>query len=218
MSLAAGCPRCPTPVSRTGRSGGWVCAQHGEIRPLWRPPRVSYAGFVDHLAMADGFPTYLPWPLPPGWQVTGFGVVADEDRTAATVTRTSGASELDGPVEAIVVAEEPGVGLGGRLAGLPGDDPGPHLGTGSPPTRLRLGSKPVPLWPVSVAAPVGEWDRSVVAGESEGRWLWLILRPASALLLLGEDWILRDAARLGPALVEVPFGEGDGPSWLGPMP
>jgi len=28
-----------------------------------------------------------------------------------------------------------------------------------------------------------ELDRSVVAGEARGRWLWVVLRPASAILL-----------------------------------
>ena len=52
----------------------------------------------------------------------------------------------------------------------------------------------------------GEFDRSVFAGEAAGRWLWLVLRPASAMLLLRDDWILRDIAGLGPQLVELPFG------------
>ena len=58
----------------------------------------------------------------------------------------------------------------------------------------------------------GEWDRSVVAGEADGRWLWMVLRPASAVLLLRDDWILRDVSGLGPPLVELPFG-GPAPAW-----
>ena len=44
------------------------------------------------------------------------------------------------------------------------------------------------------------------------RWLWLVLRPASAMLLLRDDWILRDASQSGPHLVELPFG-GPAPAW-----
>ena len=55
-------------------------------------------------------------------------------------------------------------------------------------------------------------DRAVLAGEAEGRWLWLVLRPASALLLLRDDWILRDVSQVGPPLVELPFG-GPPPHW-----
>ena len=59
-----------------------------------------------------------------------------------------------------------------------------------------------------------ELDRSVFAGEAGGRWLWVVLRPASAMLLLRDDWILRDVSGIGPPLVEMPFGgprpPGDG--------
>jgi hypothetical protein len=48
-------------------------------------------------------------------------------------------------------------------------------------------------------------DRSVFAGEAGGRWLWVVLRPASAMLLLRDEWILRDVSRLGLPLVEMPF-------------
>jgi hypothetical protein len=40
----------------------------------------------------------------------------------------------------------------------------------------------------------------------------MVLRPASAVLLLRDDWILRDVSAVGPALLELPFG-GPGPSW-----
>ena len=56
------------------------------------------------------------------------------------------------------------------------------------------------------------FDRSVFAGEALGRWLWLVLRPASAALLLGDDWVLQDIAALGPELIDLPFGGGP-PAW-----
>ena len=64
----------------------------------------------------------------------------------------------------------------------------------------------VSLWDISTASDDGEFDRSVLAGEADGRWLWIVLRPASALLLLRDDWILRDVSGAGPQLVELPFG------------
>ena len=70
----------------------------------------------------------------------------------------------------------------------------------------------MPLWAVSTSASDGELDRSVLAGEAGGRWLWIVLRPASALLLLRDDWILRDVSGVGPPLVEMPFG-GPTPLW-----
>ena len=48
------------------------------------------------------------------------------------------------------------------------------------------------------------FDRSVFAGEAHGRWLWLVLRPASAALLLKDEWMLMDIAGLGPELIDLP--------------
>lgn len=220
MSLAAACPRCPAPVARTGPGDAWSCPEHGAVVPVWRTDGPSYDDFVEHLTMAGSFPSYLPWPLGPGWEVTDFAVVGDGGDTRATLTAVAGTSELDGPVEVLIVAEEAGVGLGARCAGTVGDDPGPEFGSGPATAKLRVGSQQVPLWPVSLwpdsAGPgtdgVGEWDRSVVVGETDGRWLWLVLRPASAMLLLRDEWILRDVSGLGPSLVELSFG-GHSASW-----
>ena len=68
------------------------------------------------------------------------------------------------------------------------------------------------MWPVSTSRTGGEWDRSVVVGEALGRWLWIVLRPASAMLLLRDDWILKDTSTAGPHLVELPF-DGPPPPW-----
>lgn len=212
MSLQAGCPRCSAPVAHweAGGDSGWSCPDHGPVLPLWRPTLSSYDDFGEHLQRADGFPTYLPWPMSPGWTVTEFAVVGDGDSTRATMTCCSGTSELDGPVDVMVVAEEAGTGLGARCAGTPHEDPG--VGEGPPAVRVRVESLQVPLWPITTSARLGEWDRSVVVGEAHGRWLWIVMRPASAMLLLRDDWILRDVSGLGPALVEMPFG-GPRPPW-----
>lgn len=213
--MSPGCPRCATPVAPLAQAGpseeGWACPEHGTVAPLWRAAEPTYDELVVHLEVAGGFPTYLPWPLSPGWRVTDFGAV--EGR--ASYTCVSGTSELDGPVDLIVVAEEPRVGLGARCAGTLHDDPGPELGEGPPASKVRLDGQPVPLWAVSTSdgpRPAAEWDRSVLAGEGGGRWLWLVIRPASALLLLRDPWLLRDVSGLGPALLDLPFG-GPAPSW-----
>ncbi len=204
MALEAWCPRCPHPLSDDG-----VCADHGAQPPLRRPETSSYEAVALHLEGAGRFPTYLPWPMSPGWSVTDFAYV---EGPLATLTCVSGTSELDGPVDAVVVAEEPGVGLGGRCAGLDRSDPGPAWGSGTPAVRVRIGSKSVGMWTVSVSEAHGEWDRSVFAGEAGGRWLWIVLRPASAMLLLRDEWILRDVSGVGPPLVEMPF-DGPRPPW-----
>ena len=128
------------------------------------------------------------------------------------MTCSSGTSALDGPVDVFVVSEESGTGLGARCAGTTQLDPGPEIGIGPPMVRVRIGSQSVPLWAVSTASSDRELDRSVVAGEAGGRWLWVVLRPASAMLLLRDEWILRDVSGIGPPLVEMAFG-GPSPAW-----
>lgn len=210
MSLAAGCPRCSSPVTRD--ESGWRCLDHGLITPLWRPPVPSYDALAEHLKRCD-VPTLLPWPLSPGWTVTDFGCVAAEDGPArASLVSCSGASDLDGVVELTVVAEEPGVGLGARCAGTSRTDPGSEIEDGPPHAKVRIDGHPVPLWAISTSDNDPTFDRSVFAGEAHGRWLWLVMRPASAALLLNDEWILMDIAGLGPELVELPFG-GNPPPW-----
>ena len=125
----------------------------------------------------------------------------------------SGTSELDGPVDVFVVAEEPGTGLGARCAGIDRSDPGrevgdgqPTCGSGSTASRCRCGRSP----PVAADA---ESDRSVFAGEADGRWLWLVLRPASAMLLLRDDWILRDVSGPGSAAGGDALRGARAPAW-----
>ncbi|MCY7395472.1 MAG: hypothetical protein LH468_04825 [Nocardioides sp.] len=215
MALAHGCPRCSVPIAQVdpaaGPDGEWSCPDHGVVPPLWRPPEATYDAFAEHLSASNGFPTYLPWPLSPGWRVTDFAAVGHRGTGFATMTCCSGTSGLDGPVDVLVVSEEAGTGLGSRVAGTPRADPGIDMSS-APEVRVRIGIQAIPLWVVSTSGVPGEWDRSVVAGEANGCWLWMVLRPASAVLLLGDEWILRDVSGLGPPLVELPFG-GAPPPW-----
>ena len=210
MGLVAGCPRCVSPVFQ--RDGAWSCSKHGSIAPLLRPHEASYDVFGELIGMDPSFPTYLPWPMGPGWSVTDFGVVGSAGRVTASVTCCSGTSELDGPVDVFVIAEESGTGLGARCAGTTYTDPGREVGEGPPPARVRIGSKFVSLWLVSTSGHDDRFDRSVFAGEAAGRWLWIVLRPASAMLMLRDDWILRDATGVGPEMLDLDFG-GSPPAW-----
>src|SRR6478736_5340357 len=181
MSLEPQCPRCPSPVSES--DGVWSCADHGPIQPLWRVTRASYDAYGDHLTRAG--------------EVTDFGVVGGP-RATATVTCVAGTSPLDGPVEVVVVSEEPGTGLGARCAGTLHSDPGLQIAASSPTAKIRVGPQTIPLWTISTSDVDRTLDRSVFAGEAGGRWLWLVLRPASAMLLLADEWILCDVSDLGP--------------------
>jgi hypothetical protein len=211
MTLAASCPRCSSPVS--GDGSAWQCLDHGPITPLWRPAVASYDAMAEHLRHCAGIPTLLPWPLSPGWSITDFGCVRHPDRDPrATLSSCSGPSDLDGIVEVTVVTEEPGVGLGSRCAGIDRTDPGAEIGDGPPQIKVRIDGHPISLWSVLTSDSNTDFDRSVFAGEAHGRWLWLVLRPASAALLLNDEWILSDINGLGPELMDLPFG-GNPPPW-----
>ncbi len=205
MRLEPGCPKCPAAVALDG--SGVVCPTHGATTPLWRSVEPGYDAFADHLVRSRSLPTWLPWPLPPGWQVTDFGCVGREgEPPRATFATCSGPTDADGVVELTVLTEEPGVGLGSRCARVAYTDPGQVAGAEPAALRVRVDAAAVPLWPVSTSDTEGLLDRSVLAGEAQGRWLWLVLRPASAALSLGELPAFHDVSALGPELVVMPFG------------
>lgn len=174
--------------------------------PFWRPERASYSSLEEHLARTPGFPTYLPWPLAAGWRVADFGAAGEPGRVRATITELQGVSPADGGVSLTVVAEEPGCGLGARVAGTIHSDPGAEIGARPADARIKVGTSAVPLWTVSTHDASRDLDRSVLAGEADGRWLWLVLRPASALLLLQSPWHFADAGGIGAPLVGLAFG------------
>lgn len=147
-------------------------------------------------------PVWLPWPLPPGWLVTGFGVAGDERTGArASLVALTGPSVTHGPADLVVIAEEPGVGLGAAYAGIDGPDPGRGFGEGPPNAKIEVLGHPTPLW--CVAAPD---DRAVYAGEALGNWLWTIVWPAEAGCLLVLDQLsLRDLREHDQEL-DLPFG------------
>lgn len=221
MPLAASCPRCTSPV--TGEGSSFACTLHGPLEPLWRPEQADYDSFAELVGRSDDLATYLPWPMSPGWSISDFGCVGGVGRVRATVTTTVGTSDLDGEVEVTIVSEEPGIGLGARCAGTTYDDPGPQISNGPPSIHVRAGGRAVPLWLVDdiredTDAGTGELSaddllaRAVFAGEADGRWLWLVMKPASAALLLHDDWLLADVTGFGPEALEMPFG-GPRPTW-----
>lgn len=98
------------------------------------------------------------------------------------------------------------MGLGAGLAGTDDVDPGPQL-QGPPHAHMEVCGHPVALW--SVASPD---DRAVFAGASHGLWLWAILRPQSAGVLIYEDLAVADLRDLGREAELLPYGAL--PTWL----
>ena len=129
----AACPRCGRPLKEpTAWSSAWRCDWHGEVQPLLPAFSPSQDGLDGLLHMyrpgTAGVPVWLPWPLPLGWLVAGFAGAGDE-RTGvrACAVALTGPNPLGGPADMVVVAEEPGIGLGAALAGLDSVDPGAGL-------------------------------------------------------------------------------------------
>jgi hypothetical protein len=140
---------------------------------------------VESLRKTSVVPVWLPWPLPSGWLVTGFAEVGDERSGArASVTALSGPALSQGPADLLLIAEEPGVGLGAAFAGLDGPDPGEGFDAGPPNAKIQVLGHPTALWCVVGAAA----DRAVYAGEALGNWLWTIAWPAEVgcLIALAE--------------------------------
>lgn len=155
---------------------------------------------LDHLTGAPGCPTWLPWPVPSSWSVSGVGHVGDR-RAAATVLACSGPDPLGRPGDLVVVAEEPGTGLGAGFAGIDGDDPGADMLARPSDAKVLVAGHPAPLWHVQ-----GPDDRETYVGEAGGRWLWLVGWPglATAAVLL-EATTLVDAADLVGELDLIPL-------------
>lgn len=180
---------------------------HGPVDPLLRPAAVDYQHWAELLELAQ-MPVYVSWPLSPGWRIADFAVVPGR----ATVTTVVGESPIDGPVSVQVLAEEPGVGVGQRCSGTSDVDVLAQLGHGRPAVRVHVHGRAVGLWAVDGPEPDDPLTEARFVGEAQGRWLWLIVRPASAAMLLQDNWLLADAGSFGPQALELPFG-GDAPDW-----
>ncbi|MEU9398343.1 DUF6758 family protein [Streptomyces sp. NPDC048242] len=198
------CPRCGGRVRAPGLfADSWQCAAHGSVQPLQPviPPSVEALTAV---VQRTHVPVWMPWPLPVGWLFTGIAYAGD-DRSGgrATAVACSGPGPLGGPGELILVAEEPGVGLGARYAGLEGPDPGPYLNVEKPPqSKVLAAGRPTPLWHVS-GTPT---DRAAFAGEALGMWLWAVMWPEQSSLLMYDELVLTDLRDAGAEIDLVPCG------------
>jgi hypothetical protein len=176
---------------------------HGAVHPLQPviPPSVEALGVVVHRARV---PVWMPWPLPVGWLFTGAGFAGD-DRSGgrATAVVCSGPGPLGGIGELLLVAEELGVGLGARYAGIDGPDPGPYMNVEKPPqAKVLAAGRPTPLWHVSGAPD----DRAVFAGEARGLWLWAVVWPEQSGLLMYDELVLTDLRDAGAEVDLLPIG------------
>jgi Family of unknown function (DUF6758) len=194
------CPRCGGSLQRPSAwSSAWQCRLHGEVQPLRPAYSPSRAG-LDGVLRSAAVPVWLPWPLPPGWLVTGFAAAGDErSGTLGCAVALTGPNPVGGPGEMLIISEELGVGLGAGFAGLDGPDPGRDFATGPPDASVQFDHHEFPLW--HVEAP----GRAAYAGAIMASWLWLVLWPDTAGMLLVEPLPLRDLRDPGQDL-DLPFG------------
>ena len=181
-------------------SSDWRCSTCGPVPPLHVAEHIN-AEIVESVTVrSKDIPVWCPWPLPAGWMVTGIGWAGDERTgTRATALACSGPGPLGGPADIVLVAEEPGVGLGNRYAGLAGPDPGPYLQDALENTaahaKVKAAGWPTALWAVRTPAA----GRSAYVGEAKGVWLYAIAWPDSAAYLFAEDLVLHDLTEWVPA-------------------
>jgi hypothetical protein len=188
MRVGPVCPRCGAGLHAPGLwSSAWQCDTHGAVHPL-QPVVQPTQELVRAVAAQAEVPVWLPWPLPRGWLVTGLAVAGDERTGArAAAVACSGPAPLGGVAELVLLAEEPGIGLGARFAGLDGPDGG-GIPDGRPPdAKLEAAGHPTAMW--SLESPD---DRAVYVGEAHGCWVYAIVWPESAGFLLIDEFTLRD--------------------------
>lgn len=194
MIHSACCPRCGLNVAPPrGGVEVWRCATHGVVAPVSLHAPLEYDD-MEASRRRSGVPLWVLWPSPPEWATTGLALAGDPDRPVlACAVAATGPAPLGGMAELILVAEELGTGLGSGYAALSGPDPGGLLG-GAPQASVRIGGHATPLW----SLPTRD-DRCVYVGEAMGLWLWAVLWPAEAGVLLLEDLVLHDLREQIPA-------------------
>ncbi|MQY03609.1 hypothetical protein ACRB68_16540 [Actinomadura sp. RB68] len=171
---------------------------HGAVlprQPSKRPGAESLAAVLSDTRV----PVWTPWPLPHGWLITGFGTAGDE-RTGVRgcAVALSGPNLLGGPADMLLIAEEPGVGLGAHHAGLDGPDPGAGFDSVPPQVKVDIsGPRATPGGTVSMWSVQAAPDRAVYVGEAMGNWLWAVLWPATAGVLMLEPQTLLDLREPG---------------------
>jgi len=201
MKAEPSCPRCGSRVRAPGLvSKSWNCDLHGAVHPLQPVLQPSAKELADAAARSQ-VPMWMPWPLPTGWAFTGVAHAGDPDRGArATAVACSGPNPFGGSGELLLVAEEMGIGLGARFAGIEGPDPG-EIFEEAAHAKVYAAGRSTSMWLVPETG-----DHTVFLGEAGGLWLWAILWPHDAAHLMYEDLVLTDMRDVGSEIDWLPVG------------
>lgn len=181
-------------------SSDWTCERHGPVAPFHVAPRPGPEA-VKQATTRSAVPLWAPMPLLPSWTVTGLGMAGDErSGTTATVVALSGPSPLGGPADLLLVAEEPGAGLGARFTGVEHLDPAAAI-SGPPDAKVEAAGHPTALWRCDSSE-----DRVAFVGEAGGVWFYAVLWPPAAELVLLEHVVLYDLRHEAHVVDALPFG------------
>jgi hypothetical protein len=177
------------------------CDLHGAVypvQPILPPSTATLAAVVSRSQV----PLWLPWPLSDHWAFSGVAYAGDRHGGArATVVAATGPSLFGGEGEMLLIAEEMGIGLGARFAGLPGPDPGPIFEDTAAHAKVFAAGRPTAMWAVPDTG-----DRAVFVGEARGMWLWVVMWPAIDGALLYEDLVLTDLRDAETEISALPVG------------
>ncbi len=200
MSLEPVCTRCGGPIgpplldlrAAPHTTPSWLCPRDGAVEPL----RIcAPADTVDlaSIGAASRVPVWLPAPAPVGFGLGGVAA-AGHGPSRAIACALTGPGPFGGVSDLVLVAEEPGTGLGARYAGLSGLDAGDCV-RGAAYAKVEVAGHPTSLWQCSEVPD----DRAAFVGEAEGAWLWLLFWPSDAAVLLLEHLLLVDAREVPAA-------------------
>ena len=133
------CPRCGAElIGPSAYDSDWRCARHGRTLPLTVFEQLDDAT-MSHIRDRAEVPLWLPDPMPAGWLLSGLAAVGDSrSRLRATAVACRGPAPLGGEGEWLIVAEEPGIGLGAALA----QDRGGRTAHGGQPGGRDSGARP----------------------------------------------------------------------------
>ena len=126
VSVPSTCPRCGAALRAPGlMDSAWQCERHGAVTPLRVLPQ-AIADTLRQAAASARRPGVVAAPA-----AAGLDGHRARDRRAPSArarprspSRCPGPSPLGGPADLVLVAEEPGTGLGARYAGLDAARPG----------------------------------------------------------------------------------------------
>lgn len=189
MGLDRICPRCGEQVlPPTLLHHHYRCPRHGEVAGLL--PAIPFDPTATaRLAARSEIPIWYPQPLPTPWLVTGLRWTEDpRGAVSAVAVGITGRGLADGPSDVVIVAEQPGSGLGEALARPGAGGPPADCFAGPAESRIHTGHRSTGLWSVPTLS-----DRVAFVGEADGLWLWIVGWPESAWTVVADDLRLCDA-------------------------